>query len=335
MATEKESEIAASWHAKVEGRWFGAPSHYDREGRRIGYSQPRRTILRGSEQDLGVGDPNTPDPERVLIDVPADLHLEGPLKSRIEVDVQSAWVRPTERSRVYEGPDFFGAGYPYGSLTLGWVFFAPWNCDAKVMVQILPDKVTQVYDNLQFVGEGLCSSLNGLYLLAQDHDDNPETQARVAAFLESERSGGHSLFRHSTRKKGQWTGTLEAYDRDQQRIDDVQVCIDYTPVGHHRSELHVQLEGGLNHAWRGTRYRHDSEFFYEGPEIFGNAVAFGRALYLRQQLTGGLRLVGRDFLLDRDYAMAVAWEFKRGHHLEHVLHGKLDWSSDQRGMDNR
>ena len=216
----EKDDIATRWHEKVEGRWFGAPSHYDARGVHRGYSQPRRTVMRSPEEALreGLGQPSE---DSVLIDVPADQFLEGALKARIEVGVQSAWVKQTERSRIYEGPDFFGAGYPYGSLTLGWVYFCPWKCDAKVFVQILPDKVTQVYDNVQYVGETVSSSLNGMYLLASDHDENPETQKRAREFLDKEKAAGKTVFRHSVRRTGAWTGTLEAYDHEQNPVGDV------------------------------------------------------------------------------------------------------------------
>lgn len=331
----EKDDIATRWHRKVEGRWFGAPSHYDARGVHSGYSQPRRTVVRdpAEAQAEGLGQPTA---DSVLIDVPADQFLHGALQQRIEVGVQSAWVTQTERSRIYEGPDFFGAGYPYGSLTLGWVHFCPWKCDAKVIVQILPDQVSQVYDNVQYIGESVGTCLNGQYLLASDHDDNAETRARVEAFLDAEKAAGKTLFRHSTRREGQWSGQLQAYDERQEFMGDVEVQIDYSPLDHHRARFAVQLSGPVKLNATYTRYRHDNEFYYEGPDAYGNAVAYGRSLYLRQQLRGtGLRLVGREFLLDDAYNMAIVWELKHGHHLKHVLHGKLAWQSDGQGMDNR
>ncbi|MBO9318028.1 MAG: hypothetical protein J7460_03290, partial [Chloroflexus sp.] len=96
----------SNWQKTIEGEWYGFPSIFDAEGNHIGYNKVSRA---------SVFDPETGRTTYVM-----DTRLQdavGPLAARFEVsDTFAFGVIDSDRDRIYLGPDFIGAGHPYGML---------------------------------------------------------------------------------------------------------------------------------------------------------------------------------------------------------------------------
>ncbi len=89
--------------------------------------------------------------------------------------------------------------------------------------------------------------------------------------------------------------------------------------------------GALERSYTFERVRDGARTQYEGPEVFGNATSYGRALFTSQHLVGAdargvEKIKGREVLIDsgtRD--LAVVWQLFRGDTTTHFVHGLLTW----------
>lgn len=307
----------STWQKRIEGEWHGYPSIFDVEGNHVGYNK----VYRAS-----VFDPATGQTTYTM-----NTHLAemaGPLTARLEVsDIFAFGVIDSDADRIYLGPDFIGAGHPNGALVDAHYYSPGWTADLRTMVHILPDQQTQVYSSLLYDGPTICSVFNGLYRVAFDYHANPETQARIDAFTAAERVNGRNPHLLPQKKAGVWTGEMTVYGADQRAVGVNAVRIEYRPVNLLRAEVVTTLSGVINRRAAYVRHRTGPRHAFEGPDVYGNGMGYGRALYTSQHFYGeALKLKGREFLIDDQFTLSAVWQFYKSDRLQYTTFGVLHWS---------
>ena len=301
---------ASDWQKRIEGDWHGVPSVFDAEGHHTGHIKVSRASLYEGE--------------RVTYTMDTLSDVRGPLRSRFEARDFAFGVRDDGKDRVYMGPDFMGAGRPWGAVVDAHYYSPAWMADLRTMVHVLPDQKTQVYSSLLFEGPTLIAVFNGLYKVGNDYGQNAETTRTIDAFLERERKVGQNQHILPFKRAGRWTGELTTYAATGDLAGTTKVNIGYRPTTLLRSTFDVHLSGAFERRLRYERARVGHRHVFDGPDVYGNAIGYGRALYTAQHFHGhALSIEGREFLVDDDYAMSVVWKVRRSGELAFVLYGLL------------
>lgn len=305
----------STWQKRIEGEWHGLPSIFNAEGNHVGYNKVYRASVFKDGQTTYTMNTHL-----------AEAH--GPLTARLEVsDIFSFGVIDSDADRIYLGPDFIGAGHPYGTLVDAHYYSPGWTADLRTMVHILPDGQTQCYSSLLYDGPTICSVFNGLYKVAFDYHTNAETKARIDAFCESERVNGRQPHILPQKKHGTWTGEMAVYGADQKQIGVNQVQIKYTPINLLRAEMAVEMEGVESRKYRFVRHRNGPRHAFEGPDVYGNSMGYGRALYTSQHFYGqSLKIKGREFLIDDQFNLSAVWQWFKSDKLLYTMFGVLSWN---------
>ncbi|GIK55667.1 MAG: hypothetical protein HND44_05310 [Chloroflexi bacterium] len=304
----------SNWQKKIEGEWHGLPSIFDARGNHCGYNKVfRSSVFQDGQTTYQM---NTKIEEGY-----------NELLPRLEVsDIFSFGVIDSDQDRIYLGPDFIGAGHPYGALVDAHYYAPGWTGDLRTMVHILPDGQTQVYSSLIYDGPTLFTVFNGMYKVAFDYHTNPETQERIAVFCETERVNGRHPHILPAKKSGAWTGEMSVYDPAQQLLGVNQVHIAYQPLDLLRAEMTVTIRGVFDKKYTFKRYRNHSRHYFEGPDLFGNSMGYGRALYTSQHFYGeALKIKGREFLIDQNFTLSVVWQFYKSDRMLYTTFGLLHW----------
>lgn len=308
----------SNWQQKIEGEWHGLPSIFDAEGNHCGYNKVYRSSVFEDGRTT----------YRMNTKIQDGL---GPLLPRLEVsDVFSFGVIDSDQDRIYLGPDFVGAGHPYGTLVDAHYYSPGWTGDLRTMVHILPDSETQVYSSLIYDGPTLFTVFNGIYKVAFDYHTNPDTRARIDAHCAAERINGRSPHILPSKKSGFWQGEMLVYDANQQPAGTNQVRIDYQPLDLLRAEMRVSVQGVFDKQYTFRRYRNQSKHYFEGPDLFGNSMGYGRALYTSQHFYGeALKIKGREFLIDDKFTLSVVWQFYQSDKMLYTTFGVLRWREEE------
>jgi hypothetical protein len=312
MSTSSASgtKKASDWQKRIEGDWHGVPSVFDAEGHHTGHIKVSRASLYEGE--------------RVTYTMDTLSDVRGPLRSRFEAKDFAFGVRDDGKDRVYMGPDFMGAGRPWGAVVDAHYYSPAWMADLRTMVHVLPDQKTQVYSSLLFEGPTLIAVFNGLYKVGNDYGQNAETTRFIDGFLERERKVGQNQHILPFKRAGRWVGELTTYASTGDLAGTTKVSIDYRPTTLLRSTFDVHLTGAFERRLRYERARVGHRQLFDGPDVYGNAIGYGRALYTAQHFHGhALSIEGREFLVDDDYSMSVVWKVRRSGDLEFVLYGLL------------
>lgn len=306
----------STWQKRIEGEWHGLPSIFDAEGNHVGYNKVyRASVFKDGQTTYTM-----------------NTHLaeaQGPLTARLEVsDTFAFGVIDSDADRIYLGPDFIGAGHPYGTLVDAHYYSPGWTADLRTMVHILPDGQTQCYSSLLYDGPTICSVFNGLYKVAFDYHTNAETKAHIDAFCESERVNGRQPHILPQKKQGTWMGEMAVYGADQKQIGVNQVRITYKPLNLLRAEMVVELSGVENRTYRFVRHRTGPRHAFEGPDVYGNSMGYGRALYTSQHFYGqSLKIKGREFLIDDQFNLSAVWQWFKSDKMQYTMFGVLSWKA--------
>ncbi|NJN44731.1 MAG: hypothetical protein HC806_08445, partial [Anaerolineae bacterium] len=121
MTTEQPS----TWQERITGEWHGLPSVFDAQGNHVGYNK----VYRSSVFENGM----------TTYYMDTTMEATGPLRARFESKEFAFGVKDSDQDRIYMGPDFMGAGHPYGSLVDAHYYSPAWTSDLRTMVHILPD----------------------------------------------------------------------------------------------------------------------------------------------------------------------------------------------------
>lgn len=312
MSDQKPSQ----WQSNITGEWHGRPSIFNVDGDHVGYNK----VYRESSFE---GD-------RVTYTMDTRLDAVGPLRARFEADKFAFGVDDQGTNRVYMGPDFIGAGHPFGTSLVDAHYYSPgWTSDLRTMVHVLADGETQVYSSLLFDGPTLNGVFNGVYKVAYDYHTNPDTKARIDAFTEQEVADGRKPHVLPMKHSGRWTGEMEVFDDNQERLGTNQVTMTYKPLSLLRAEMTVEISGIFNRSYRFQRARNGIRHTFEGPDVMGNGIAYGRALYTSQHFYGeSLKIKGREFIIDDNYTMSVVWDWLAGNKRQYMTFGLFSWEED-------
>jgi hypothetical protein len=311
MSEQKPS----TWQEKITGEWHGRPSVFDAEGNHVGYNK----VFRESSFE---GD-------RVTYMMDTRLDAIGPLRARFEADKFAFGVEDQGNNRIYMGPDFMGAGHPFGTLVDAHYYSPGWTSDLRTMVHILPDGETQVYSSLLYDGPTINGVFNGVYKVAYDYHTNPETQARIDAFCDQEVGDGRKPHVLPMKHAGKWTGEMQFFNAEQEPVGSNQVQISYRPLTLLRAEVTIEISDMINRSFKFERARNGIRHTFEGPDVFGNGLAYGRALYTSQHFyKESLKIRGREFLIDDNYSMSVVWDWLAGDRRQYMSFGLLTWQEE-------
>ncbi|MBD3926737.1 hypothetical protein IEZ26_19110 [Nocardioides cavernae] len=318
MSESAEAGTTSEWQQRIAGEWHGRPGLFDAVGNHVGFER----VDRASVVEDGVA--------RYWMNT--SLEASGPLRNRFELGAQFDFgIVDSDENRVYCGPDFYGTGQPYGLFVDAHYYSPGWQADLRTWNQVLPDGSTQVYSSVLHDGWAVCAVFNGIYQRTFDHGTNPETQAFVEDWIALETRRGPTPQVLPTKESGAWRGSLFVNAADQTALGEVEVVIEHEPISLRRARHRVTWTGALERTYAFERVRDGARTQYEGPEVFGNATSYGRALFTSQHLVGpdarGVEKIrGREVLIDagtRD--LAVVWQLFRGDTTTHFVHGLLTW----------
>ncbi|GIH80831.1 hypothetical protein [Planobispora longispora] len=298
----------SAWQRRIAGEWVGRPSLFDASGAWQGFEDIRRS----SVFDGGV--------TTYLMD--GGLTGGGPLAGRFKLGAPFAFgVTDSGGDRVYTGPDFFGSGRPYGSFVDAHYYGPGWQVDLNTWNQVLPDGETQVYSSVLHQGPAVVGVFNGVYTR-----DPRETEA----LLERETRCGAVPYVLPTKQACAYRGVCETWGADRERWEDVRITIELEPVSLLVTRVRVTWSGGLPRSYETLARRDGFRSFYEGPDAWGNATAYGRANYVSLHLGGAEKLKGREFMIDAEPGMgagstlAVVYRLFDGDAPSAVVHGVLE-----------
>lgn len=305
----------STWQEKITGEWHGRPSVFDAAGNHVGYNKVyRESSFEG---------------ERVTYTMDTRLDAVGPLRARFEADKFAFGVEDQGNNRIYMGPDFFGAGHPFGTLVDAHYYSPGWTSDLRTMVHVLPDGETQVYSSLLYDGPTINGVFNGVYKVAYDYHTNAETKARIDAFCEQEMVDGRKPHVLPMKHAGKWTGEMQVFNAEQEAVGTNQVTIRYQPTTLLRAKVSIEISGVINRSFEFERARNGFRHTFEGPDIFGNGIAYGRALYTSQHFhREALKIRGREFIIDDNYTMSIVWDWLAGDKRQYMSFGLFTWEEE-------
>ncbi|MCP5098604.1 MAG: hypothetical protein GY943_23890 [Chloroflexi bacterium] len=304
-----------AWQEKITGEWHGMPSIFDAEGNHVGYNK----VYRESSFE---GD-------NVTYTMDTRMDAIGPLRSRFEATEFSFGVQDQGNNRIYMGPDFIGAGHPFGTLVDAHYYSPGWTSDLRTMVHVLADGETQVYSSLLYDGPAINGVFNGVYKVAFDYHTNPETKARIDAFTAQEKVDGKKPHVLPMKHAGCWTGEMQVFNVNQEAIGTNKVTIRYKPLTLLRAETTVEIKGVIDRTFTFQRARNGIRHTFEGPDVHGNGIAYGRSLYTSQHFFGeALKIRGREFIIDDNFTMSVVWDWLAGDKREYMSFGLFTWQPE-------
>ncbi|MFE3448976.1 hypothetical protein ACFXJ8_08555 [Nonomuraea sp. NPDC059194] len=299
----------SAWQRRIQGEWHGKPSLFDASGTWVGYEQ----VSRSSVFEDGV----------TTYYMDGGLEAGGPLAGRFRLGAPFEFgVDDSDVNRVYTGPDFYGTGQPYGGFVDAHYYSPGWQVDLNTWNQTIDDM--QVYSSLMYQGPSIVACFNGLYT---------RDPAKVERWTADESANGPASYILPTKNAGAYSGTCELYGADQKPGGTVNVTVELDPINLLRTRHHVTWAGALDRRYTVEVRRDGFRSFYEGPDAWGNAQAYGRASYPSLHFTDVWKLKGREFMVDATQGMgagktlAVAYELFEGGAPAAVVHGVLTWSS--------
>lgn len=312
-----DEQKPSDWQENITGEWHGMPSIFDAEGNHVGYNK----VYRESSFE---GD-------RVTYTMDTRMDAIGPLRARFEATEFAFGVEDQGANRIYMGPDFIGAGHPFGTSLVNAHYYSPgWTSDLRTMVHVLDDGKTQVYSSLLYDGPTINGVFNGVYKVAYDYHSNPETKEWIDNFTAQERIDGKKPHVLPMKQAGRWTGEMYVFDAAQEYVGMNQVTIGYQPLTLLRAEQTVDISGVLNRRYRFQRARNGIRHTFEGPDVYGNGIAYGRALYSSQHFFGeSLKIRGREFIIDDNFTMSIVWDWLAGDQRQYMSFGLVTWEAGE------
>ncbi|RDI60568.1 hypothetical protein [Nocardia pseudobrasiliensis] len=300
------SPAPSAWQQRITGEWVGRPSLFDAQGTWLGFEDIRRSS--------------------VFADGTTTYHMAGgltgggPLAGRFALGAPFAFgVVDSDDNRVYTGPDFYGSGQPYGGFVDAHYYGPGWQVSLNTWNQTIDD--TQIYSSVLSQGPAVVGVFNGVY--TRDPalvDDRVDTETRCGA----------TSFILPTKGDSHYSGELEVWGADQRHRGGAHTTLTIEPLSLLTAEHHLTLSGAIE-LDAGARVRRDgTRGFHEGPGLWGNSTAYGRANHPRLHLTDGRRIIGREFMIDAEPGMgagrtlAVVYQLFDRNVLSAVLHGVLE-----------
>lgn len=306
----------SNWQQAITGEWHGIPSVFEADGTHVGYNK----VTRASEFKDG----------KTTYWMKTNFDASGPLQDRFALGTPFEFgVIDSDQDRIYTGPDFVGSGRPFGLLVDSNYFSPGWNLNLRTMNHVVPELGIQVYSSQLFEADTLVSVFNGLYVVSQDHASNPDTQAKVAAFLDNERQAAKKPYNLPVKHAGKYTGRFEVYDENQTLLGHNDVTIHHRPINLLHSEQTIEIVGVINRKWTALRTRNGNHHQFHGPDLFGNGCSYGRYLYSVRHVYGeAFKFWGREVQIDQD-TQVCTWQFFQSQKEKYTSFGTLHWQTDE------
>jgi hypothetical protein len=308
-----DQKAPSNWQQAIDGEWHGYPSLFEHDGTHVGYNK----VSRASEFKDG----------RTTYWMETLFDAAGPLMDRFEIGAKMEFgVIDSDQDRIYTGPDFFGSGRPFGLLVDSSYYSPGWNVQLRTVNHVVPELGLQVYSSQLFEADTLVGVFNGLYVVTHDHDTNPETQAKVSAFLEKEKKDARKPFNLPVKHEGVFRGEFEVYNENQELIGTNKVTVHHRPINLLHSEQTIEIEGVINRKWTAMRTRNGGSHQFHGPDMYGNGKSYGRYLYCSRHVFGeAFKLWSRETVVDEDHTMVCAWQFLESQREKYMTFGVLRW----------
>ncbi|AYF76993.1 hypothetical protein D7D52_27895 [Nocardia yunnanensis] len=296
----------SEWQQRIAGEWIGRPSLFDAEGVWLGFEDIRRS----SVFDNGA----------TTYYMDGGLTGGGKLAGRFALGAPFEFgVQDNGGDRVYTGPDFYGSGQPYGGFVDANYYGPGWQVSLNTWNQTIGD--TQVYSSVLYQGPAMIGVFNGLYTR-----DPALAEQRV----DTETRCGAVTFTVPTKDESVYAGDLELWTADQIDIGKTRMRLSIEPLDLLTAEHHLSMSGVIESDSRITIRRDGARSFHEGPDVYGNGLAYGRANFVRLHQSDGRRLTGREFMMNAEpgmgsgSTMAVVYELFDHNRLAVVMHGVLE-----------
>ena len=243
-------------------------------------------------------------------------------------------VIDSDQDRIYTGPDFIGSGRPFGLLVDSNYYSPGWNVNLRTMNHVTPELGLQCYSSQLFEADTLVGVFNGLYIVTQDHADNPETQQKVDDWLAKEKVEGKTPFNLPIKHAGKFTGEFEVYNENQELAGTNLVTIHHKPINLLHCEQTIEITGVINKKWSYLRTRTGNHQQFHGPDIFGNGISYGRYLYSIRHIYGHAhKMWSRETVIDDDYTTVAVWQFMESQKEKYMTFGVLKWEEGEMLLD--
>ena len=129
-----EEQQPSNWQQAIDGEWHGCPSLFEHDGTHVGTNK----VSRASEFKDG----------RTTYWMETRFDATGPLMDRFEIGARMEFgVVDSDQDRIYTGPDFVGAGRPYGLLVDSNYYSPGWNVNLRTVNHVVPELGMQVYSS--------------------------------------------------------------------------------------------------------------------------------------------------------------------------------------------
>lgn len=202
--------------------------------------------------------------------------------------------------------------------------------DNRVIIHII-DKTTQVYSTVLSVGPSTKTVITGMYkLTSHDWENDEKVKKSIEDHIAKERAIGPKPFLLPARvgNNGEWNGKMRVFNAWQKEVGECNLKITHNPIDHFSSKQTFSMEGLINRKLSYIRRRQVNEHYYEGPDLYGNGQAFGRAVFNVCYIKGeDYRWKSREFLLDStNFSLSIVYEFINNEVLEYVIYGILEWT---------
>lgn len=310
-------EQPSNWQQAINGEWHGCPSLFEHDGTHVGTNK----VSRASEFKDG----------RTTYWMDTCFDATGPLMDRFEIGARMEFgVIDSDQDRIYTGPDFVGSGRPYGLLVDSNYYSPGWNVNLRTVNHVVPELGMQVYSSQLFEADTLVGVFNGLYVVTQDHDSNPDTQKMVTEWLDKEKQEGKKPYNLPVKHEGVFRGDFEVYDENQQRVGTNRVTVTHKPINLLHSEQTIQIEGVINRKWTSMRTRNGNSHQYHGPDLFGNGKSYGRYLYSIRHVFGeASKMWSREAVVDDKGTQVCVWQFLESQKEKYTTFGVLHWEAGE------
>ncbi|WP_405495748.1 hypothetical protein [Nocardia sp. NBC_00511] len=296
----------SAFQQRIAGEWVGRPSLFDAEGVWLGFEDIRRSSVFDHGETTYYMD--------------GGLTGGGRLAGRFALGAPFAFgVIDSDGDRIYTGPDFYGSGQPYGGFVDANYYGPGWQVSLETWNQTIDD--TQAYSSVLYQGPAVIGVFNGVYTRDPNLvDERIATETRCGAVP----------FTVPTKDETRYAGDLELWTADQVNIGKTRMELTIDPLSLLTAEHHLTMSGVVESDTRFTVRRDGARSFHEGPDVWGNGSAYGRAHFVRLHQTDGRRLVGREFMIDAEPGMgsgstlAVVYQLFDHNRLAVVMHGVLE-----------
>ncbi|MCM6772578.1 hypothetical protein NDR87_00155 [Nocardia sp. CDC159] len=207
----------------------------------------------------------------------------------------------------------------YGGFTDALYFLPQRRVSLQTWTQAVRE--VRVCSSLLYQGPALIGVLNGI--LTRD-------PALTAGRIGHETRCGPVSFAMPTDEDSRYRGDVQLWRAAREPLGSAEMTMEVHPLDPLTAEYRLRLAGPMDSLSRIRVRRDGNRSFHEGPDIWGNGTAYGRANFVRLHENTGRRMIGREFMLDAEpgtdagSALAVSYQMFDHTSLAVVMHGVLE-----------